>query len=74
MSQRIIQPSASDQQFPGKSDGYEYTVGPKQAITSEASTTYIPSRIYSEALGRELGDTEALKFSSSNRRIPILWP
>ncbi|EWG92104.1 Trs31p [Saccharomyces cerevisiae P301] len=50
MSQRIIQPSASDQQFPGKSDGYEYTVGPKQAITSEASTTYIPSRIYSESL------------------------
>ncbi|EJS42172.1 trs31p [Saccharomyces arboricola H-6] len=50
MSQKIIQPSTSDQQFQGKSDGYEYTVGPKQAITSEASSTYVHSRIYSESL------------------------
>lgn len=50
MSQGIIQPSTSDQQFQGKSDGYEYTVGPKQVITSEASAVYVPSKIYSESL------------------------
>ncbi|CAI4059412.1 TRAPP subunit TRS31 SKDI_04G6750 [Saccharomyces kudriavzevii IFO 1802] len=50
MSQRIIQPSTADQQLQGKSNGYEYTVGPKQAITGEASTAYVPSRIYSESL------------------------
>ncbi|CAI1860151.1 hypothetical protein SEUBUCD646_0B05710 [Saccharomyces eubayanus] len=50
MPQGIIQPSTSDQQFQGKSDGYEYTVGPKQVITSEASAAYVPSKIYSESL------------------------
>ncbi|CAI4038324.1 hypothetical protein SMKI_04G6680 [Saccharomyces mikatae IFO 1815] len=50
MSQRIILPSASDQQFEGNSDGYEYTAGPKQAITSEAFTAYVSSGIYSKPL------------------------
>lgn len=50
MSQRIILPSTSDERAYSVSDGYEYTIGPKQSLPSEASAAPIPSRLYSESL------------------------
>ncbi|AQZ11544.1 TRS31 (YDR472W) [Zygosaccharomyces parabailii] len=50
MSQRIILPSTSDDRVYTPSDGYEYTIGPKQSLPNEASSALIPSRIYSESL------------------------
>lgn len=50
MSQRIILPSTSDNSVYDQSDGYEYTIGPKQSLPNEANATPIPSRLYSESL------------------------
>ncbi|QLG72857.1 hypothetical protein HG535_0D05660 [Zygotorulaspora mrakii] len=50
MSQRIILPSTSDDRVFNNSDGYEYTIGPKQSLPNEASSQPTPSRLYSESL------------------------
>lgn len=50
MSQRIIIPSTSDDRAFSNSDGYEYTIGPKQSLPNEASSQPVPSRLYSESL------------------------
>lgn len=50
MSQRIILPSTSDERVFSTSDGYEYTIGPKQSLPNEASAAPVPSRLYSESL------------------------
>lgn len=50
MSQRIILPSTSDHAVSNNSDGYEYTIGPKQSLPNEASMAPVPSRLYSESL------------------------
>lgn len=50
MSQRIILPSTSDEGVFNNSEGYEYTIGPKQSLPNEASMAMIPSRLYNESL------------------------
>ncbi|CAR27002.1 ZYRO0C06534p [Zygosaccharomyces rouxii] len=50
MSQKIILPSTSDDGIYTPSDGYEYTIGPKQSLPNEANATPTPSRIYSDSL------------------------